>query len=287
MLKHFPVFLPLAFLLFFQNVRGQTAVERDIFYHDHPGPDNYTNSRCKLDVYLPKGVSNFPVLIWFYGGALKSGNKADPSAIADTFAKQGIGVVVPDYRLSPKATFPAYIEDAAAAVAWTKKHAQSMGGDPRKIFVGGHSAGAYLAFMLAMDTHFLKDAGVGQEDVAGFIPISGQTMTHFTVREERGIGQNNITADEAAPIFYTRKNTQPLLIILGDADWPTRLEENEYFASALKASGNTRVQLKVIPNRDHGSIVGKIPEAEDPCARLIRNFILTPVLPPQESKADS
>ena len=174
----------------------------------------YEKERCKLDVYVPKEGKDCATLVWFHGGGLKTGDKdgrksANDSVktanIARSLATAGIAVVAPNYRFSPKVTFPAYIQDAAAAVAWTRKHIAGHAGDPAKIFIGGHSAGGYLALMLGMDAHYLADVGVKLSDIAGVIPVSGQTMTHYTVREERGIGKFAITADDAAPVHFVRR----------------------------------------------------------------------------------
>jgi pimeloyl-ACP methyl ester carboxylesterase len=102
--------------------------------------------------------------------------------------------------------------------------------------------------------------------------MSGQMTTHFTVRKERGVVDSRllVAADEAAPIFYLRKDTPPILLILGDNDWPARLEENQYFAAALKkVCHNEQVSLVVVPDRDHGTIVAKCLEAGDPAGKAM------------------
>ena len=170
----------------------------DVHYKTGDGMSDYEKDRCKLDLYLPKDATMFATLVWFHGGGLKNGDKAGTTRIARSLAAAGIAVVSANYRLSPMATFPAYVEDAAVAVAWTRKNIGMHGGDDTKIFVGGHSAGGYLTLMLGMDERYLLKAGMQVSEVAGFIPVSGQTVTHYTVREERGIGKNCVTADEAS-----------------------------------------------------------------------------------------
>ncbi len=230
-----------------------------------------------LDVYLPpKGGQDLPTLIWFHGGGLKGGNKDGAVKMATSLATAGMAVVVPNYRLSPKSKYPSYIEDAAAAVAWTKAHIAEHGGDPKRLFVSGHSAGGYLTLMLGMDRHYLRDAGVEPKDIAGYIPVSGQTMTHYTVREERGIGQYTITADEAAPVHYVRVETQPFLVLYADHDMAARAEENEYFVAIMKGAGNKHITGKLITDRTHGSIAGKIWEEGDPAREAILEFIKAP-----------
>jgi acetyl esterase/lipase len=115
---------------------------------------------------------------------------------------------------------------------------QHHGGDKSKVFVGGHSAGGYLALMRGADNRYLANAGVDANTVAGFIPVSGQTMTHYTVREERGLGKNNVTADEAAPVYFIRAESSPFLVLYADHDLPARAEENALFVAFMRGAGN-------------------------------------------------
>jgi acetyl esterase/lipase len=233
----------------------------------------YETERCKLDLYLPPGGKNFATLVWFHGGALKGGSKDGAAAIARALAADGLAVASVNYRLSPKATYPAYLEDSAAAVAWVRAHIAEHGGDPAKVFISGHSAGGYLTLMLAMDPRWLKPHGLTPDSFAGYIPLSGQTMTHYTVREERGIGKETIVADEAAPVYYCRKDTPPMLVLAADHDMAARSEENEYLVAVLKGAGNKHVTFRQIPDRNHGSIANDIPKAGDPVRTAILDFI--------------
>jgi acetyl esterase/lipase len=180
-----------------------------------------------------------------------------------------------NYRLSPKATYPAYIEDAAAAFAWVKKHAAEQHIDAERVFVGGHSAGGYLTFMVGLDDRWLKPFGLSTSSIAGLIPVSGQVMTHYTIREERGIKDHNvISADDAAPINHLHKGTPPLLVLYADKDMPARREENMYFVAALRATGNSRVQDLQVNDRTHNSIAGNMVREGDPGAEAVIRFIL-------------
>ncbi|EDY17163.1 Esterase/lipase-like protein [Chthoniobacter flavus Ellin428] len=186
-------------------------------------------------------------------------------------------MVAANYRLSPKATYPAYLDDSAAAVAWVVAHAAEQHFDPSRIFVSGHSAGGYLAYMIGLDDRWLKPYGLKPSAIAGLIPISGQTMTHYTVREERGITDHNvISADEAAPINHLHKDTPPMLILYADRDMAARREENRYLAAVLRATGDTHVQELQINDRTHGSIAGDIAHPGDPAAEAILHFIADP-----------
>jgi acetyl esterase/lipase len=260
-----------------ETSKSEVRIVSDVSYKQGEALTDYEKSRCKLDLYLPANGSNFPALVWFHGGGLTGGKKDDDSTrkIAERLARAGIAIAAVNYRLSPKVTFPAYVEDAASAFAWVRGHIAEHGGDPAKVFMGGHSAGAYLSSLVGMDARYLQKLGLEPSAIAGLIPVSGQMMTHFTVRKERGIPENTIVADEAAPIYHTRKDPPPppFLILFGDHDWPARLEENQYFVAMQKTVGNSHITLQVIADRNHGSIAGRIPEPGDPVAEAIIHFI--------------
>jgi len=245
--------------------------------------DDYEKERCKLDLYLPQGQTGFATVVWFHGGSLKAGNKKGDKSIAESLVKAGVALVSAEYRLSPKVKYPAYVQDAAAAFAWTHDHIAEYGGDPRKVFIGGHSAGGYLAFMVGLDPRYLQAFGVGPSALAGVIPVSGQTMTHYTVREERGIGQYTITADEAAPVFYVRKETPPMLVLYADHDMAARAEENAYLVAIMKGAGNEHVSGLLIHDRTHNTIASQIAEEADPARLAILEFIKaqSEALPPK------
>lgn len=267
-----------------ESTPGAPQVVANVSYKTGDLLSEYEQSRCKLDLYLPSEGRNFPALVWFHGGGLTGGNKEGGTAqIARRLAGDGVAVVTVNYRLSPKAKYPAYVEDAAAAFAWVKTHAAENGIDPARIFVGGHSAGAYLTSMVGLDARWLEPHHLAPSDIAGLIPVSGQMMTHFTVRAERGItDQNVITADEAAPINHLHKDTPPILIIYADKDWPARREENLYFIALLKSMGNTRVQNIQIDDRTHGSVGNNIAKPGDPAAEAVLKFIKDPLKPVKE-----
>ena len=123
-------------------------VKNITYYPDSMGQnDPYIASQCKLDIYYPQNVKNFVTIVWFHGGGLTQGLKEIPVALTE----KGIAVVGVEYRLSPKAKAPAYIEDAAASVAWVFHHIASYGGNPQAIFISGHSAGANLGLIITLD----------------------------------------------------------------------------------------------------------------------------------------
>src|SRR3954471_10166956 len=117
--------------------------------------------RQSLDVYTPCGdPKHAPVVIFFYGGYWQWGSKSDYRFVGQALASKGFIAVLPDYRLYPRVTFPAFVEDGAQAVRWTRDHIARYGGDPNRLYLMGHSAGAHTAALLAVDPHYLQDAGV-------------------------------------------------------------------------------------------------------------------------------
>jgi acetyl esterase/lipase len=256
----------------------ETKVLKDMPYKDDVvSLTSYEQERCKLDLTLPVGAKGFATYVWFYGGGLKNGSKDLRSEfcaeIRASLAQAGVAVVTPDYRLSPKAKYPAYVDDAAAAFAWTVKHIAEHGGDPRKVFIGGHSAGATLALLVGMDPERLKPHGLTLGSVAGIAQVSGQVLTHYTIREERGQPRYAITSDEAAPAFHIRKTLPPILTIYAQNDMLSRAEENQFFVTTLKAAGHAETYSLRVDDRDHASVGHNIRNADDPARLAILNFI--------------
>lgn len=214
--------------------------------------DPYIASRCRLDFYYPKGGKNFGTIVWFHGGGITGGNKEIPKALME----KGYAVVGVGYRLSPKVKAPAYIEDAAAAVAWTFENIGRYGGDPNLIFVAGHSAGAYLGMMLTLDKRYLNKYRLDADKIAGLIPFSGQAITHFTVRQERSIKGTQPIIDELAPLYFVRADAPPMLLITADPEMELlgRYEENAYLERMMKLAGHTRTKLYVLEGFDHGGM---------------------------------
>jgi len=256
----------------------ETKVIKDISYKDDViSQTPYEQERCKLDLTVPVGAKGFATCVYFYGGGLKKGSKDLASEYCDeirqSFAQAGVAVVTPDYRLSPKVKYPAYVDDAAAAFAWTVKHIAEHGGDPHKVFIGGHSAGATLALLVGMDPNRLKPHGLTLGSVAGIAQVSAQVLTHYTIREERGQPRYAITCDEAAPAFYIRKTLPPILSIYAQNDMLSRAEENLFFVTTLKAAGHSENYSLRVDDRDHGTVGHNIRNLDDPARLAILNFI--------------
>src|SRR5579862_822645 len=131
-------------------------------------------SRHRLDVCRPRGAVAAPVIIFFYGGAWRSGYKELYRYVGKALARRGYVAVVPDYRIYPEARYPDFVEDGARVVRWVKDNVSRFGGDPEKIFLQGHSAGAHIAAMLAIDARWLREVGLEpRRDIAGLIGLAG------------------------------------------------------------------------------------------------------------------
>ena len=226
-------------------------IQKNISYL-HPGDtDTYKQERCKLDIQYPTNKKGFATLVWFHGGGLEGGEKHFPKE----FLNQGYAVIAVNYRLSPRAKNPAYIEDAAEAVAWTFENIEQFGGSKDKIYISGHSAGGYLSLMLNLDKSYLAKWGVDANKLAGAFPISGQTTTHFTIRKERGLNPDTPIIDKYGPSNNVRKDASPMILITGDRELEmlARYEENAHLYALLKALGQN-VTLYEMEGFDHGTV---------------------------------
>lgn len=234
--------------------------EENISYlpKDAAEADPYAAERCRMDVYHPENAPGFATVVWFHGGGLKGGNRSVPEALK----AQGIAVVAVNYRLHPKVTCPVYIQDAAAAVAWTINNIERFGGDPGKVFISGHSAGGYLTSMVGLDKRWLAAYDLDADGIAGLIPLSGHTITHMTVRAERGISDKRPIVDEFAPLFHVRPDAPPIFLMTGDREKEMlgRYEENAYFMRMLKVAGHKDVTLIEFPGWGHGMTEPAFPE---------------------------
>lgn len=248
-----------------QNPDNQYRTLKDVSYRAADQLDSeYAKERCKLDLYYPLNNKKFATVVWFHGGGLKAGKKQIPKALKE----QGIAVVAVNYRLYPKVKSPVYVDDAAAAVAWTLKNISKYGGSSQKVFVSGHSAGGYLTSMVGLDKRWLAKYGSNPDDLAGLIPYSGHTITHFTVRAERGIDGKQPIVDQMAPLFHIRKDCPPILLITGDRELEMlgRYEENAYLWRMLKVIGHPDAKLYELDGYDHGKMA-------EPAHPLLLRFV--------------
>jgi len=261
------------------KVEVEVVTTKDVTYKTVEGITEEAKALLKLDIYAPKDAKNLPVLVWFHGGGLTGGDKASrlTAALCKALSTEGFVVASANHRLNPQVKYPTYLEDGAAAVAWMKQNAATYGGNPNQLFIGGHSAGGYLSAQIGTDARYLKSNNVELSQISGLIPVSGQMTTHYTIRTERGLPETTIVIDEAAPLYHARKDTPPMLILYGEKDMALRAEENQYFAAALKVAGNEWVTCLQMAGRDHGGIIAKMAESDDPVRREIVKFMKSTV----------
>jgi len=238
--------------------------ELNVSYRTDGNLDEYQNERCKLDIYYPENIDSFTTIIWFHGGGLSSGEKFIP----DRLKNQKLAIVAVNYRLYPKVNSPVFIDDAAAAVAWVFKNIGKYGGNTQRIVVSGHSAGAYLACMIGLDKKYLEIYGIDANSIEKLIPFSGQMITHFIIRKERGIRDTQPVVDEFAPLFHVRSDAPPIYLITGDRDLELlgRYEENAYMHRMMMLSGHKDTKLYELDGFDHS-------EMADPAFELLLKII--------------
>ena len=208
---------------------------------------------ASLVVRGERGQTPAPVLVWFHGGGLSSG-RGHFISLTDP----GIMQVAVDYRLMQKdgsVRAEDCIDDAAQAVAWTLENAASFGGDPKKVYVSGHSAGGYLTMMVGMDPRWLAKTGHRIEELAGLIPVSGQATKHFHVRKIAGDDdpQFQPKIDDLAPLRWVSKDLPPIVSICGEApwEWKCRSEENRLLIASCAALGHPAAYFVQLPFADH------------------------------------
>ncbi len=260
--------------------RADLRITHDVAY----GPDR----RQKLDIYRPDTAAKLPVIVFFYGGSWKTGSKAMYPFVAATLARHGAIVVVPDYRLYPAVQFPAFLADCAAATAWTFGHLDQTGGDPNRVFLMGHSAGAYNALMLALDPRYLAAAGTSRDRLAGAIGLAGpydfKPLNEPDVRAVFGPVGNDPSAQ---PITFADGHAPPLLLLAGTADQQVKPRNTTALAARERAAGG-QVDEKLYPGVGHiGLIIAVAPlfQGKAPVLADVDAFIAAHSKPQQISRS--
>jgi acetyl esterase/lipase len=230
-------------------------VEKDIEYVEGQPTDA---AKHKLDLYLPKEKAHFPVLVFIHGGSWRSGDRSNYPALANRFAKEGIGVVVPSYRLMPGAPHPAQVDDALAAVDWTIRNIAQYGGDPKKIYISGHSAGGHLAAYAGLHPEFWPN-------LKGVLPLSGV----YDVSQIPGFKEGG---EKASPIKHIQAGAPPFLITYCQNDYPSLPAQARNFDAALREAGVSS-ELVYVPNENHISEIVNVHKDDDLTALSILRFI--------------
>jgi acetyl esterase/lipase len=212
-------------------LKGQCVKFADIRYTE--------GARGTLDIYRPKHADGAPVVVFFYGGRWSSGRKWLYQIFGRALRARSYVVVIPDYRIFPEVRFPAFIEDGARAVRWTYDNIAEYGGDPRRLFVMGHSAGAHIAAMLSIDPQWLDRVGLdANRDIAGLIGLAGPY--DFLPFKDADLIEIFGGADrpETQPITFAHGRKPPALLVSGDKDTLVRPGNSTRLAERLRQSGN-------------------------------------------------
>lgn len=239
------------------------------------------NPRMRLDVYRPNSVpvdGRAPVVVFFYGGSWRTGSKSDYRFAAEALAERGIVTVVADYRLYPEVRYPDFLRNCAQAVAWAFKEIGAYGGDPKRIFVAGHSAGAYNAAMIAYDSRWLAPFGIEPAQLRGFIGLAGPY--NFLPIKDEGVKEVfdwPDTPPDSQPINHVAENAPPSLLIAAQNDTFVYPERNtEPLAARLRAAG-ADVTVRIHSGVSHVTLIGAMSRplrGLAPVAQEFADFVL-------------
>ncbi len=220
---------------------------KSIHYRDNGNPRN------RLYLALPEHGKKCPVLVFLHGGGL-SGDRPE---FPERFLNGEYAVILPRYRISPDEKDPdEIIDDAACSLAWVLNHAGSLGLDGDHLYLGGMSAGAYLAALVGMNPALLGKYGLDLHRLRGLMLVSGQMTTHFHVKELLKYDRPGVlpVIDRYAPLFYASADLPPMILVTGapGKDMPARPEENAFFAATLRSLGHPDVTCHSLSGLDHG-----------------------------------
>ena len=210
--------------------------------------------RQRLDVYSPREALLRPVVIFWYGGSWSKGNKANYRFVAAALAERGFVTVIPDYRLYPAVRFPAFCEDGAHALAWVEAHAQEFGGDPQRIVLMGHSAGAHMAAFIAYNHAFDEKAGAETKSIVGFVGLSGPYALVPDTAELQVIFSAPYTDADWQPVRFVDARSPPTLLLHGLDDTEVSPQHSIDLNNALLRN-HIAVQMKLYPHRRHADTV--------------------------------
>lgn len=216
-----------------------------------------TGPRHDLDIYAPRPApaTPAPVVVFFYGGGWETGDKETYRFVGAALARQGILAVVPNYRLHPAVVFPAFVQDAADAVSWTRRHAAEFGGDPNSLFLMGHSAGAYIAAILALDPDYLRAVGMRRQEVCGIIGLAGPyDFAASAPAGTRAVFGSEANWKAATPGNHVTNEAPPMLLAAGSADRTVDPGNTTRLAALLSQAGD-QVATDIYPNVSHRAIV--------------------------------
>lgn len=221
-------------------------------YHKCAGLSYGAHRRQRLDTYVPTGdARDLPVVVFFYGGSWQSGRRQDYLFVAQALTARGCIAVIPDYRVYPEVRFPAFIEDGASSVAWVHSNLSGFGGDASRLFLMGHSAGAYIAAMLALNSGYLKQVGMTTQELCGFVGLAGPydflPLKSLRLKKIFG-GADGIP--ETQPVSFASAQAPPALLLHGARDKLVGCHNTEHLAQRLREAGG-RVVENIYPGMKH------------------------------------
>jgi acetyl esterase/lipase/peroxiredoxin len=253
------------------KIGGNFEVEaiKDIAYYEGDGADQ---NKHKLDLFVPKGQKDFPVLLFIHGGGWTSGDRKMYGRLGETFAKNGVGTVIISYRLTPQVQHPGHIEDVARAFAWTHANISKHGGRADQIFVTGHSAGGHLAALLATNETYLKPHKLSLREIKGAMPLSG-VYSITPGRLEKVFGKDEEVCVSASPIKHVSGKEPPFLIVYADGDSANCASQSEKLCETLTSKKVEASVLKV-KDRTHVTIMMRLAMNEaDTATQALLEFI--------------
>lgn len=227
---------------------GTTRLAEAVSYGSDP--------RQRLDLYAPEGVNAaLPILLFVNGGSWNEGTRSNYEFVGRAFAAKGYLTITMDYRLLPQSQFPAFVQDVALAIAWAEKQAARFGGDPKRIFAVGHSAGAYNLALAVLDQHYLRDAGADPKALRGIATLAGPfdflpLDTRVTINTFGWVAIPGTTQ----PINYVSAAAPPFLLLTGTSDTTVYPKNSRSLAKHLKEVG-AAVEIKEYEGMDHAGIM--------------------------------
>jgi acetyl esterase/lipase len=225
-------------------------------YQLHQGIAYGTDARQKLDIYVPDHLKNPScTILFFYGGRWTTGERKLYRFVGQAFASKGCVTAIADYRVYPHVRYPVFLEDNARAFVWLHAHAKEYGGDPNRIFVAGHSAGAYNAVMLAVNPVYIKHAGGNPSWIKGVIGVSGPyDFLPFDSADVVDIFSPEKNDALTQPIHYVHAGLPPMLLVTGAVDSQVKPKNTINMAAKLRQF-NDPVTVHIYPDAHHESII--------------------------------
>jgi acetyl esterase/lipase len=251
------------------KVSPEVEVSKDIAYCEGSEEDA---AKHKLDIYVPKGKTNAPVLFFIHGGAWKTGDRSQYVPLGNRYAREGLVTVLPSYRLAPKHPHPAQIEDVAAAFAWTVRHIAEHGGDTNRIYAAGHSAGGHLVALLSLDGDYLAKYQLSPKALRGVLAWSGVYNLATGESQESVFGKDPQVRRAASPLYHVKAGAPAFLVTYCQWDYFSLPGQAREFHHALQQAG-VDAELVYVPHESHISEMLSVARAKDPTVASALRFM--------------